>query len=102
MSKQENIKEGKKGIIKENIIIGTIKIKENKLKQKIINSYENVKREEPNERKWDEIKVNKNEEDIKNCEIFINEKKINFDYYYNFPDEGNYIICLNINERFYL
>ena len=29
---------------------------------------------------------------MQNCEIFISEKRINFDYYYNFHDEGYYII----------
>jgi hypothetical protein len=38
------------------------------------------------------MKCNENEEEIKNCEVFINKKKIKFNYYYNFPDEGNYII----------
>ena len=76
----------------ENCIVGIIKIKKDNLKQKIINSYENVKREEPWNWYWDEMKVNNNEEEIKNCEIYINEKKIKFNYYYNFPKEGDYII----------
>ena len=61
----------------ENCIVGIIKIKKDNLKQKIINSYENVKREETSWN-WDEIKVNENEEEIKNCDIFINGKKIKF------------------------
>ena len=70
-----------------------IKIKKSKLKEKIINSYENIKREEPcGKGDKNVIKVNKNEKEIKYCEIFINEKKIKFNYYYNFPDEGIYII----------
>ena len=72
-------------------IVGIIKIKKDNLKQKIINSYENVKREETSWN-WDEIKVNENEEEIKNCDIFINGKKIKFTYYYNFPNDGKYII----------
>ena len=32
----------------------------------------------------------KNEEQIKNCDIFINDEKIEFGYYYEFPKEGEY------------
>ena len=72
----------------DNIIIGYIKIKENDLTTRIINSYENVKYEDKNN--YDKSK--KNEEEIKDCEIFINNKKIKFTYYYEFPRPGNYII----------
>ena len=70
----ENNKEDNKGKLKENFIVGIINVEESNLKEIIINSYENVKREEL-WRDWDEIKVNKNEKEIKNCEVFINEKK---------------------------
>ncbi len=56
---------------------------------KIINSYDNMKREEPR----NGIRSTKrNEEQIKNCEIFINDKKIDFCYYYQFPEGGEYTI----------
>ena len=70
-----------------NFIIGTIKIKKGNLSQRIINSYENYIRENSFFYVFD-----RNEKEIKNCEIFINEEKIKFNYYYNFPNEGNYII----------
>ena len=54
----------------DNIIIGYIKIKENNLTIRIINSYEN---EDKNKKDYDKSK--ENEEEIKDCEIFINEKK---------------------------
>ena len=77
--------------LNEIIIIGIIEIEKDNLKQRIINSYENVRREEP-KWEWDKIKVVENEEEIKNCEIFINDKKIEFTYDYNFKDEGKYKI----------
>ena len=57
----------------DNIIIGNIKIKKNNLTTRIINSYENV-----NKNKKDYDKSKENEEDIKESEIFINDKKIKF------------------------
>ena len=42
--------------------------------------------------KSNEINAKENEEEIKGCEIYINEKKINFNYYYTFPCKGIYII----------
>ena len=63
----------------DNIIIGNIRIKKDDLKQKIINSV------------IDDV-LKKNEKEKKICEIFINDKKIKFSYYYKFPKEGNYII----------
>ena len=77
--------------LSEIIIIGIIKIEKDNLKQRIINSCENVKREEP-KWEWDKIKVVENEEEIKNCEIFINDKKIKFTYDYNFKNKGQYKI----------
>ena len=79
--------------LNENIIIGYIEIKESNQKYRIINSYENVKREEPKKSILNIYnKSKKNEKEIKNCEIFINENKIKFDYFYNFETEGKYII----------
>ncbi len=76
--------------IKNNEINGIIKIESNKLKQRIINSYENWKRENPDEYDWnkDSIDATPNEEKIKQCEIYINDKKIEFSYYYEFPNNG--------------
>ena len=62
------------------------------MRTRIINSYENVKYEDKNQNKKDYDKSKENEEEIKDCEIFINDKKINFSYYYKFPRAGNYII----------
>ena len=92
MEIKEKKSEDNKEELKENIIIGIIEVEKNNLKQKIINSYENVKREESGYLFWNRIKANENEEEIKNCEIFINEKKIIFNHYYNFANEGKYII----------
>ena len=62
------------------------------MRTRIINSYENVKYEDKNQNKKDYDKSKENEEEIKDCEIFINDKKINFTYYYKFLSAGNYII----------
>ena len=81
----------KKEEIEYNIIIGKIRVEKTCLRHRIINSYENVKRENKN-LFWNNVKAIENEEQIKNCEIFINEMKINFNYYYEFPKEGIYVI----------
>ena len=81
-----------KGI--NNIIIGEIKISpEDKNKNiQIINSFENIKRENGIKDTEDDFK-SANEKEIKeNIEIIINEKKIDFSYYYKFEKDGIYKI----------
>ena len=63
-----------KQMTEENIITGLISIL-SPSEQRIINSYENAKREFPDE-EWDEIEATENEEEIKDCEIYVNEEKI--------------------------
>ena len=78
----------------DNIIIGVINIKEKNINKKvrIINSFENVKREREKKNKNDDWKY-ENEKEIKeNIEIKINGKLIEFTYYYKFNKEGKYII----------
>ena len=75
----------------KNEIILEINIKDNNSKKRIINSFENTKRENP-DYDWNNIETKKNEEEIKECEIYINDKKINFSYYYTFKNKGKYII----------
>ena len=58
----------------KNEIILEIDIKFNNSKERIINSFENTKRENPNW-KWENIESKENEKDIKDCEIYINDKK---------------------------
>ena len=93
-NKAEN--KSKKKEYLDNIIIGNIYIKEDNLTKRIINSFENVKKEKI-------YVVNgeskKNEKQIKSCEIFINDKKINFTYFYKFKKQE--IIGLNINLKIY-
>ena len=59
-------------------------------KQRLINSYENWKREHPSDWDWDNIISEKNEEEIKLCEIYIQSKKIHFTYFYDFEKYGKY------------
>ena len=75
----------------KNEIISEIYIKANNLKQRIINSFENTKREKTNW-KWDNIEAKENENEIKDCEIYINDKKIDSIYYYKFEKKGKYKI----------
>ena len=75
----------------KNEIILEINIRENSSKERIINSFENTKRENPNW-DWNNIEGKKNEEEIKECEIYINDKKIDFTYDYIFKNKGKYII----------
>ena len=111
LNSNENIKEDKERLInineleenknekESNIIIGKIQITKS-LVEKIINSYENVYKEKYS-CVWNDNSSIKNEEQIKECEIYINDKKINFSYYYEFPNEGIYIINLKFSKEKY-
>ena len=85
-----NDNKNNKNIIKNNFIIGEIYIsKENIGKDiRIINSYEDYCRE------WyyDIEEEYKNEKEIKECKIEINEKKISFCYLHKFESTGKYKI----------
>ena len=85
------------GILKEiyNIIIGEIYIKKNNINEdiRIINSFENFKREDKWWKDSKDVYKSENENEIKeNTEIKINGKIIEFSYYYKFKEEGKYII----------
>ena len=74
----------------KNAIIGEIHINKNNINNKIqiINSFENWKNKNDSKIEEDDYKY-KNEKEIKeNIEIKINEKKIEFTYYYKFKKEG--------------
>ena len=78
----------------KNAIIGEIYINKNNINNKIqiINSFENWKNKNDSKIEEDDYKY-KNEKEIKeNIEIKINDKKIEFTYYYKFKKEGNYSI----------
>ncbi len=103
---QAGNKEDNKGIFMKNILndINNINYKENNLnnyiiceyhikKEKInqpiqiINSYEETKRKYP-DGNWKNIKAIENEKEIKeNCEIYLNNKRIDFCYEYKFEKE---------------
>ena len=82
-----------------NFIIAEINITEDEVNEKvrIINSFENCKREEELEDKEDDYKY-KNEEEIKKCKIFINGKINPFSYYHTFDKEGKYQIKYSFSE----
>ncbi len=76
-----------------NFIITEMNITEDKINKKvwIINSFENRKKEEGWGDEEDDYKY-KNEEEIKKCEIFINNKINPFSYYHTFDKKGKYHI----------
>ena len=101
-----------KNIIKNNVnndnyIIGEINIKDEDVNKKIrlINSYEDARRNDRNIRFYKQLK---NEENIKECEIEIDNELISFNYFYEFIKKGKYIIkykfknyLTNVNHMFY-
>ena len=83
-----------------NFIIAKFNIEEKNSKANIINSGENVMKvgfdiiqhyEEINETVF-------NEKQIKDSEIYINNEKIKFNYHYEFPEPGEYIIKYKFNK----
>jgi len=81
--------------INNNYIIAEIYIKDNEINEeiRIINSYEEQRRNWKNKI---ELEL-RNEKEIKNCEIRINNKLIPFNYYHKFPNKGTYIIKYSFN-----
>ena len=66
---------------------------------RIINSYEEFIREHQNDNEMVENIMGElyNEEDIKKCEIRINNEIIPFNYFYKFPNNGVYLIEYTFN-----
>ena len=75
----------------ENCIIAKFSINPDNLNARLINSYENMKQYPRNGIKKDI----KNEEQIKNCDIFINDEKIEFGYYYESQKKVNILLFIN-------
>ena len=76
----------------DNTIIGIIKIEKDNEVIRVINSYEKMKTKYPDCFEWQYIDAKENENEIKDCDIFINDVKMNFSYFYKFPKKGKYII----------
>ena len=85
-------KELKYELNKDNYILAEINVKENDVnkKIKILGSYEEFFRKDPE--KLIEADNFENENDIKKCEIKINDEIIPFNYYHRFKSKGRYII----------
>ena len=67
--------------------------------KRIINSFEEIKRIFKLKDKEDDYKY-ENEKEIKeNCKIKINDKEIDFNYFYKFKEEGKYIIEYTFNKN---
>ena len=75
-----------------NYILAEIDIKDNDINKniRIINSYEEYQRNNSPDNELDENE--KNEEEIKKCQIRINNKSIPFNYFHKFETKGKYII----------
>ena len=81
-----------------NYIIAEINIKDEDLNKdiRIINSYEKYIRNYG----WKiDKEENKNEDEIKKCEIEINDKLIKFNYFHKFKSKGKYIIKYTFNNN---
>ena len=74
-----------------NYIIGEFEIKEDNKNIRIINSYEQYRKEYNIKVDFDKNEY-ENEEEIKKCEIRINDEIIPFCYYYKFNKKGKYKI----------
>jgi len=87
-----NVKDINKEKKFENYIIAKIDIKDEDVnkKIKIISSFEEDIRINPG--KWIVDDIFKNEDEIKKCEIKINDKKNPFNYYHQFKTKGKYTI----------
>ena len=82
----------------ENYIISQFEINDESFRYKrIINSYEYEKETDEQITEWDSLDVKPNYAQISKCEIFINNEKIPFDYYYLFPNTGIYTIKYKFN-----
>ena len=79
-----------------NYIIAEIDIKDDDINKdiRIINSYEEYKRNAYNKEIEKELM---NEEEIKRCEIRINNQLIPFNYFFKFTNKGKYIIKYSFN-----
>ena len=75
-----------------NCIIAEIDIKDDDINKeiRILNSYEEYQRNTNPDKELDECE--KNEEEIKKCEIKINNEVIPFSYFYKFKNKGKYNI----------
>ena len=87
-----------------------IKKGEEMIKTQIINSYEEIKKIYQNNiyLDWDFNGTSENEDEVKNCDIFIDDKRIPFCYNYESPKSGKYKIKFvfyktftNLNFMFY-
>ena len=77
-----------------NVIFAEIEIKDKDVNKdiRIINSYEEYLRTGKNSKEFKKIWIFNNEDDIKNCEISIDNKPISFNYFHKFDNKGKYLI----------
>ena len=92
------LKEKKKN---KNYIIAELYIDERNINKNIgiISSYEQFNRENKNIEKGKYCSILENEEQIKECEIKINDEIIPFSYYHQFKKPGKYTIIYSFKNR---
>ena len=86
-----------------NIIFGNIKIEKDNTTSLIINSYENSKKGPLSSNLMlfsTKFEGFNNENEIKDCDIYINGQKIDFHYYVTFPKAGDYKIHYIFHKKF--
>ena len=83
-----------------NYIIAEINIKQNDINKdiRILNSYEECLRSVKN-LNWIKDENFRNENEIKECEIKINEELIPFNYFYRFKSKGKYMIKYSFKNK---
>ena len=95
-NENSNINNNMNTISNNNYILADINIKDEDINReiRIINSYE----EEQRRVNRKELKKEyMNEEEIKMCKISINDKQIQFNYFYKFPNKGKHTIKYSFN-----
>ena len=86
----------------DNYIISEINVEDEDVNKtiKILNSYEEYLRTNPG--KYKDEDIYKNENEIKRCEIKINDEIIPFNYYHKFKSKGKYVIKYSFKNNKYI
>ena len=82
----------------KNEIICTYDIEKEDENIQILNSYEEILKKYEKYSVWDFNGTSENENELKKCDIFINDKRIPFCYEYKFPKKGKYTIKFEFYE----
>ena len=81
--------------LNDNVIVAQFKIKEKNETIRIINSFDNSMQ---TKRPFDWEGLVNNEKEIKDCQIYIEGKKVDYNHLFIFPDKGIYTIEYKFNK----